>query len=457
MKNKEIITNFSITDNLTKINSLLNKFFIEFNNQKNISTDNTIKLFKNIFNNNLTSQVVTVNEPYYKLNTNNYYINDGYGIGLAKVTGTGDIGFGLNSHQGTDIYIFSELANIHIPLFKEGKKLNDVSLVDTLCNFNFSVDSLSSISDYAFKFIPENIKNNEEIVKLRYKKLHYEAKNKHENDLNNFSISNNGGIDIEIHSEEYYLYNSILEHKDDSYFTQRALKLFADDYHEYISAKIDECQHALYMIEHKNEYYKIADYQEKIYNAQDKLYPIQKDMEVYENQIKKLSIEYRQCLEKNNELNKKKNNIFYFFRKNNIDREISESHGDLKLLEIDIKTINEELDKLNNQYNNIEEEIIDYTKKEQEVSLKLEKEFKDFTINSNFDELPYIDGKYYKKVNMDRLIEKKDEFTKKLEELLEIENCQTSNTITLDSAKTELDCITLQVHLENDLEDEIEF
>ena len=50
MENKEIISDFSVTNNLTKIDALLNKFFIEFNNQKNISVAKTVQLFKNIFN-----------------------------------------------------------------------------------------------------------------------------------------------------------------------------------------------------------------------------------------------------------------------------------------------------------------------------------------------------------------------------------------------------------------------
>ena len=213
MENKEIISDFSVTNNLTKIDALLNKFFIEFNNQKNISVAKTVQLFKNIFNDDITKQVITENEPYYKLNTNNYYLNGGYGIGLAEITGQGDIGFGSTSHHSADIYIFSELANIRIPLFIEGKRIDDISLSNKLCNFDLSLGSLSHISDFAFKFIPDEIKNNEEIVKFRYNRLISEAKDKHDNDLNNFSISNNGGFDVKIHSKEYYLYNSILEHK----------------------------------------------------------------------------------------------------------------------------------------------------------------------------------------------------------------------------------------------------
>ena len=206
------------------------------------------------------------------------------------------------------------------------------------------------------------------------------------------------------------------------------------------------------MIEHKSEYYKIANCQEKICNAQDKLYPIKKEIEIYEKEIKNLNIEYKQRLEKNDELNKKKNNIFYFFKKNSIDTEISESQGDLKLLEIEIKTTNEELNKLTNLYKKTEEEIEKYTKREQEISLKLEKEFKIFTINFDFDDLPYIDGEYYKKVNIDRLIEKKDEFAKKLEELLEIKKYQMNNTITLDNSEVKLNCIITEEYLEDEME-----
>ena len=187
-----------------------------------------ILLFKNIFNDAITKQVITENEPYYKLNTNNYYLNGGYGIGLAEITGQGDIGFGSTSHHSTDIYIFSELANIRIPLFIEGKRIDDIPLSNKLCNFNLSLDSLSHISDFAFKFIPDEIKNNEKVVKFRYNRLISEAKDKHNNDVENSSISN---YDFDVYPEEYYLYNSILEHKDDVYFMQKVIKMFIEEYH----------------------------------------------------------------------------------------------------------------------------------------------------------------------------------------------------------------------------------
>lgn len=445
-------------DNLNKIKTLLDIFFNEFNSLESISPDDTILLFKNIFNDDITKQVITENEPYYKLNTNNYYLNGGYGIGLAEITGQGDIGFGSTSHHSTDIYIFSELANIRIPLFIEGKRIDDISLSNKLCNFDLSLDSLSHISDFAFKFIPDEIKNNEEIVKFRYNRLISEAKDKHNNDVENSSISN---YDFDVYPEEYYLYNSILEHKDDIYFMQKVIKMFIEEYHDgffldYIDNRILDCQYALYMIEHKDKYYDIANCHEKIFNAQNELNLIQEEITNCEEEITNLNIKYKNCLEKINELNENKHSIFNFFKKNSINEEILELQGDLNLLEIDIEASNRKSNTLNNLYKEKEEEIAVYTKKETDISSKLEKDYKNFTINFDSDDLPYIDGKYYQKVNIDRLVKKKDDYENMLNELFEIKKYQIDNSIALDNIEINYNNQISNSDIETEIEDSLQ-
>lgn len=445
-------------DNLNKIKTLLDIFFNEFNSLESTSPDDTILLFKNIFNDDITKQVITENEPYYKLNTNNYYLNGGYGIGLAEITGQGDIGFGSTSHHSTDIYIFSELANIRIPLFIEGKRIDDISLSNKLCNFDLSLDSLSHISDFAFKFIPDEIKNNEEIVKFRYNRLISEAKDKHNNDVENSSISN---YDFDVYPEEYYLYNSILEHKDDIYFMQKVIKMFIEEYHDgffldYIDNRILDCQYALYMIEHKDKYYDIANCHEKIFNAQNELNLIQEEITNCEEEITNLNIKYKNCLEKINELNENKHSIFNFFKKNSINEEILELQGDLNLLEIDIEASNRKSNTLNNLYKEKEEEIAVYTKKETYISSKLEKDYKNFTINFDSDDLPYIDRKYYQKVNIDRLVKKKDDYENMLNELFEIKKYQIDNSIALDNIEINYNNQISNSDIETEIEDSLQ-
>ncbi|MFR5064736.1 MAG: hypothetical protein ACLTDD_08415 [Thomasclavelia spiroformis] len=445
-------------DNLNKIKTLLDIFFNEFNSLESTSPDDTILLFKNIFNDDITKQVITENEPYYKLNTNNYYLNGGYGIGLAEITGQGDIGFSSTSHHSTDIYIFSELANIRIPLFIEGKRIDDISLSNKLCNFDLSLDSLSHISDFAFKFIPDEIKNNEEIVKFRYNRLISEAKDKHNNDVENSSISN---YDFDVYPEEYYLYNSILEHKDDIYFMQKVIKMFIEEYHDgffldYIDNRILDCQYALYMIEHKDKYYDIANCHEKIFNAQNELNLIQEEITNCEEEITNLNIKYKNCLEKINELNENKHSIFNFFKKNSINEEILELQSDLNLLEIDIEASNRKSNTLNNLYKEKEEEIAVYTKKETYISSKLEKDYKNFTINFDSDDLPYIDRKYYQKVNIDRLVKKKDDYENMLNELFEIKKYQIDNSIALDNIEINYSNQISNSDIETEIEDSLQ-
>ena len=84
-------------------------------------------------------------------------------------------------------------------------------------------------------------------------------------------------------------------------------------------------------------------------------------------------------------------------------------------------------------YKEKEEEIAVYTKKETDISSKLEKDYKNFTINFDSDDLPYIDGKYYQKVNIDRLVKKKDDYENMLNELFEIKKYQIDNSIALDN------------------------
>ena len=143
MMNEKEKKNLSIERNLNRIKTLLDNFIDEYNNSENISPDDTLLLFQNIFNNNFIKKRIVEDEPYYKLKTRKYYLKDGYGIGIAEVTGPGAIGFSSNSHSGKDIYIFSEFADINVYLFKQGKRINDISL----------------ISNFAFKLIPQDIKD----------------------------------------------------------------------------------------------------------------------------------------------------------------------------------------------------------------------------------------------------------------------------------------------------------
>lgn len=210
------------------------------------------------------------------------------------------------------------------------------------------------------------------------------------------------------------------------------------------------------MIEHKDEYYDIANCHEKIFNTQDELNLIQEEIINCEEEITNLNIKYKKCLEKINELNENKHSIFNFFKKNSINEEILELQGDLNLLEIDIEASNRESNTLNNLYKEKEEEIAVYTKKETDISSKLEKNYKNFTINFDSDDLPYIDGKYYQKVNIDRLVKKKDDYENMLNELFEIKKYQIDNSIALDNIEINYNNQISNSDIETEIEDSLQ-
>ena len=242
---------------------------------------------------------------------------------------------------------------------------------------------------------------------------------------------------------------------------QKVIKMFIEEYHDgffldYIDNRILDCQYALYMIEHKDKYYDIANCHEKIFNAQNELNLIQEEITNCEEEIINLNIKYKNCLEKINELNENKHSIFNFFKKNSINEEILELQGDLNLLEIDIEASNRKSNTLNNLYKEKEEEIAVYTKKETYISSKLEKDYKNFTINFDSDDLPYIDRKYYQKVNIDRLVKKKDDYENMLNELFEIKKYQIDNSIALDNIEINYNNQISNSDIETEIEDSLQ-
>lgn len=79
------------------------------------------------------------------------------------------------------------------------------------------------------------------------------------------------------------------------------------------------------------------------------------------------------------------------------------------------------------EYKELEKQEYAYKQEKQELYSKLEREFKDFTLNPDLDDIPYINGRYYLKVSLDRLIDKEDEYREKLRELQQMKNFTAKN------------------------------
>ena len=79
------------------------------------------------------------------------------------------------------------------------------------------------------------------------------------------------------------------------------------------------------------------------------------------------------------------------------------------------------------------------TNDEQKAKVKeeLKYPFKDFTLDPDFEDEPYIKGEYHLKVSLDRLINKKDFYTQKLQELEFMKSYVNSKDLAIENDKEE--------------------
>lgn len=426
---------------LDNIKSKMRKFFDEF---KNINTpDEAIEKFKEIFKDEYFEIFTDVDEPYYECHTQKIYLQNGYGIGIEKSWGPFDFaGGGVVSHEGEDLHIFSELADEYIMLFEFSEKEEISNDIDSLYNIDLSTKNLLSVKDdLIFNFIPENkLKNTDELLIGRYENLKRKAELNHDNDVNNDLISYYGGLDVTIHSTEYYLYNSLLENKYNEEFMNKAMPLFNKDFPSYFNDEIEECNQALYIIENKEKYYKLINFEESDFNSVGTELHYMDAIKSTENKQAELQIKLDDALNKLNDVKNRKYSIIDFFRgtkkkdlikANNIQQNLF-----LLETELDTKEKELEIDKLDY------EQLQNKMKKDEEEKSKLKEElkypFRNFTLNLDFEDGPYIDGDYYLRVSLDRLINKKDFYTQKLQELEFMKKYANSQDLIIENEKEEI-------------------
>lgn len=426
---------------LKEIKEKMTEFFDEF---KNINTpDEAIEKFKEIFKDEYFETFTDVDEPYYECHTQKIYIQNGYGIGIEKSWGPFDFaGGGVVSHYGEDVYIFSELAKKYIALFEFSEKEEISNDKDSLYNIDLSTKNLLSVDDdLIYNFIPENeVENTDEMLIARYKNLKMRAELKHDNDVNNDLISYYGGLDVTIHSTEYYLYNSLLKNKYNEEFMNKVMTLFNQDFPSYINDEIEECKQALYIIENKDKYYKFINFEEMDFESVETELHYLDAIKSKENEQAELQIKLDNTLNKLNSIKNKKYNIIDFIRgtkkkdlikANNIQQ-------DIFLLENQLDTIEKELEIDKLDY----EKFQDKMKTDEEEKSKLKEElkypFRNFTLDPDFENGPYIDGDYYLKVSLDRLINKKGFYTQKLQELEFMKSYTNSKDLIMENDKEEI-------------------
>lgn len=265
-------------NNLEDIKKKINILIKDFKNKKINTPDEIMNRFKELFNNEYFEINETENRPYFKWKSESIYIKNGYGIGISKVWGPMDFSAKAISHEGVDVYIFSEIANEYVTLFDESERNTNLEKVERLYDIDLSIKNLKEVrNDIVFKTLPDEIKNKDEIVNERYRNLKITAEDNFENDIKDELISYYGGLDVTIHSTEYYLYNSLLKHIEDENFMKKVIPLFVADFPDYINDEIDICEYALYMIYHKEDFYKWADLTETMYVLKLKINEIEKN------------------------------------------------------------------------------------------------------------------------------------------------------------------------------------
>lgn len=426
---------------LKNIKEKMQEFLSEFQNVN--APDEAIEKFKQIFDGEYYETFTDVDEPYYECHTQKLYLNNGYGIGIEKSWGPFDFAGGrVVSHEGEDLYIFSKLADKSISLFEFSEKEEIPKDIDSLYNIDLSTKNILSVDDdLVFNFIPENdLETTDEMLIGRYENLKRKAELDHDNDVNNDLISYYGGLDVTIHSIEYYLYNSLLDNKYNEDFMNKAMPLFNQDFPSYFNDEIEECNQALYIIENKDKYYKLIDFEERELKDVGTELHFMDEIKTTENKQSELQIKLDNVLNKLKDINNKKYNIFDFIRgskKKDLEK-TNKIQQNIDWLKNELNTKGDELEQDKSNYEKLQNEM----KKDEEQKAKLKEElkypFKDFTLIPDFEDEPYINGEYYLRVSLDRLINRKDYYTQKLHELEFMKSYANSKDLTIENEKEEI-------------------
>lgn len=426
---------------LKEIKEKMQQFLDEFNNLN--TPDEAIEKFKQIFDGEYYETFTDVDEPYYECHTQKLYLNNGYGIGIEKSWGPFDFaGGGLVSHEGEDLYIFSKLADKGIMLFEYSEKEKIPKDTEFLYNIDLSTKNLLSVDDdLIFNFIPENeLETTDEMLIGRYENLKRKAELDHDNDVNNDLISYYGGLDVTIHSTEYYLYNSLLENKYNEDFMNKAMPLFNQDFPSYFNDEIEECNQALYIIENKDKYYKLIDFEEREFKDVGTELHFMDAIKTTESKRSELQIKLDDALNKLNDIKNKKYSIIDFIRgskKKDLEK-ANKIQKNIDLIKGELDTKEEELEQDKSNYEKLQNEMKSDEEQKNELKEELKYPFKDFTLIPDFEDEPYIKGEFHLKVSLDRLINKKNFYTQKLQELEFMKSYANSKELTIENEKEEL-------------------
>lgn len=423
------------------IKSSLKIIFEKFNNGELSTTLDFTNKFEEIFRDRYIEEYDSINEAYYQMQTQKYYIENSNGMYLEVVTGDGDIFGSEHSHYGTDIIIYSKLSKdsecrdgIIIFLESEKQECNFLEKIDAFFDVDLSKEGLEKNEDnFIYKTLQNNEVHSEDLVVKRYTNLKQDAEHRYKDEEEYYMISPYGGLDVTFHYPDESLYNEIIKYSEDEYFLNRALNLFQKDYPNFFNEKIDELKHILYIIEHKEDYYRIAELKDKSGNTYfEASSEIEKLMvEKSCNQIKIDSI-----LNDIEVLENKKYNIIDILFKKNLDTQIAIKKLKNKIVKIEMDITN--IDKKIKKYQEDIEYEKDINEEIKQISSKLEYPLEDFNVIGEYEDDMYIDGKFREIVIVDRLSNNKNEYISKINELKQMQEIATDKQYEINLKNDEL-------------------
>lgn len=316
---------------------------------KKLSAEDAVKRFHEIFAGEYIKTRESINQAYYQLDEENYYLTDGSCISFSVTSGPMDKNAGIASHHGTDISIMSPFSNDEnsrmIPLFSEGENVFDPDAVslDTLYDIDIlpeNILQLSGIDEAVLSVLPNDVRGTDVTAQKRYELLKDKALSEYQDALAYERISPFGGEDVIVIPAYDLLKVYIDDYRDDQYFYNQAMMHLAcdKDFEHELKAEYRDLKDTLYVIDHIEEYRKLKILEDRHADAEEKCENLLAEKMSIRKEIADLNIQKVK-------LEGKRYGLFARLR--------GDRAGDRKLLD-DIKEkvsrLNDDLQKVNEKY-----------------------------------------------------------------------------------------------------------
>lgn len=408
-------------ETLISIREKLKKFLFEVNSD-DITMNSAIDKFKSLFSGEYEKINASEVEPYYQSYSQTYYIKNGYGIGLQKSWGRGDIFGNSSSHKGVDLTLISPLAD-NIDLWYESEHKKDTADVNVLFSFDPSVSSLqnrlldSSCFKSVYPFLPSDVVNHETFSLAFYNNLRLSAQLSHNREVEADRISYYGGLDVTIHDEEEHLLDSLCEFEENPTFLQIAVPLFVMDYPGYLDNQIAECKHALYIISHKEKFFKLATAEKSFYTLSIQRDDIRERLNTLKTEIAKANSKLMVLSRAEKEYQNREYNFVAVvkgmrYKDRQAIKSIESDKQDIKskitILSDKVNEMQDSLAKVDSSFNEKKDEL-------ETIKKSLDYPYRNFELDPDLEQYEfYVNGNYYMNENIDRLVKHTGKYNERL-------------------------------------------